>query len=299
MKKVLLVLFLIISVNICWAADIYTFTDGTKGTLKVSTSSSYYKTGSKIYFPGTITLTASVLDNNGTQDYYIYCKSDSTVWANQSNTETYFTPDDPIVVDKSFTGSFTLYVESHLLYIKSIFDTRADSEFTNARATYYFYKDSSGPTTPSISIDPTSWTNGSVTVSASSTDDGSGVKRYYYQVNGTNGQLWNVGSSVTVSSNCTVYFYSVDNVGNVSETASKEVSTIDKTAPTISSVTVPEGWLSSSSGITVDGSDSASGIADWFYNIDSGTWISTGISSSPCEITIDSEGSHEIGIKLV
>ena len=82
------------------------------------------------------------------------------------------------------------------------------------------------PDKPIASADITTPTNGNVTVSATFSDD---TAQKQYSLDGENFLAYDNG--VEMQDNGTVYFLGIDDVGNVSEVTSYEVSNIDKIAP--------------------------------------------------------------------
>jgi len=127
-------------------------------------------------------------------------------------------------------------------------------------------------TSPGVNIDSTSpkttvtapagWTNQSVTVSFSATDNLSGVKATWYSLDGAAAQS---GSSLTISTEGvhSLAFWSEDFAGNV-ESARNVAVKIDLTPPTITHDYLPEpnarGWNNGSTTITFDCKDLLSGI---------------------------------------
>ena len=81
-----------------------------------------------------------------------------------------------------------------------------------------------------ITITPTSWTNGNVTVTVTyPTIDGYTNKKY--KIGSGNEQTYT--ASFTVSENTTVTAYLKDSVGNIAATATATITNIDKTKPTV------------------------------------------------------------------
>jgi large repetitive protein len=108
------------------------------------------------------------------------------------------------------------------------------------------------------------WNNGDVTVNLTATDNLSGVAKTYYSLNGTD---FLEGTSFTVyeEGTKTVYFYSVDNAGNVEEVKTAQVK-IDKTAPeTVSDVT--DKWNKGEVTVNLTATDNLSGVDKTFYSL--------------------------------
>ncbi|CAH2712905.1 hypothetical protein BACCIP111895_00038 [Neobacillus rhizosphaerae] len=105
-----------------------------------------------------------------------------------------------------------------------------------------------------------SWYKDNVTVLLSSSDNGSGVDKTYYSINGTD---FVEGTSFSVSEEgvTKVSFYSVDKAGNIEEVNTVEVN-IDKTAPiTTSNQTNEDGT------VLLSPSDHGSGVDKTYYSI--------------------------------
>ena len=124
-------------------------------------------------------------------------------------------------------------------------------------------KDSTAPTVTSITEDPTSWTNGSVTLTVNGATDtgGSGLSATPYSFSTTVGVYnWQASNAATFNFNQTVYVYVRDNVGNIS-LYNLQFNNIDKTAPTITSVTGnPTSWTNEDVTLAATASDGESGV---------------------------------------
>ena len=119
-----------------------------------------------------------------------------------------------------------------------------------------------------IKSDPASWTNAAVvTVSATATDDASGVKSLEYW----NGTEWVAGSSVEVTENNTVVkFKAVDNFNRSSE-KSFTVNFIDRIAPS-AVISGNSEKLVKELTLSVSATDDASGISSVKYSFDNRVW---------------------------
>ena len=116
--------------------------------------------------------------------------------------------------------------------------------------------DRTAPTAPTITNSSGgNWTNQDVKITLSSTDSQSGVLKYQYKYSGTNNQWTDTKSTDTWSGgrNETIYYRAVDNAGNISKESSTAIK-IDKTAPTISSVTPSNAW-DYSNNVTINATD--------------------------------------------
>ncbi len=122
------------------------------------------------------------------------------------------------------------------------------------------------PTLLGLSPDSTDWTNGTVTITVSASDNASGAS--LYSMDGIN---WQLENTFTVSANSTYTFYARDAAGNVSAGSSITISNIDAAPPVISGLS-PDStdWTSGAVTITVNASDDASGVAG--YSMDGTNW---------------------------
>ena len=126
-----------------------------------------------------------------------------------------------------------------------------------------------------LTPDITEWTNGNVKVTV---EYGANLtqnrKAGYGEANTAN------ATSVTVEKNGTVYAEATDIVGN-KVTASLEIKNIDKTKPTIDSITNPTNgnWSKDDVKITLKGTDNESGIKEfqWYEN---GAWTTRALATS-------------------
>lgn len=197
-------------------------------------------------------------------------------WQNYSETTTYTIPSG----DETKTVYFRVKDQAGNI-ANSIYDT--------------IILDQTKPTTthsllPSAPNGNNGWYTTDVTVSLSTNTDTSGVNITKYKIGSGD---WQTGTSFTLTNDAayTVYYYSIDNAGNIETTNSITVK-IDKTVPTtshsISGVLGSDGWYVSDVNITLTSSDVISGIANTYYQINNGA-AQTGTS-----ITLTQEGSHTI-----
>ena len=145
--------------------------------------------------------------------------------------------------------------------------------------------DKNNPVIDSFSASDT-WSNKSVTVTVNAHDDESGLAANAYSFNGG---AYDSATSFKVSENGTYNVSVKDNVGNISS-ASVTVSTIDKSAPKISSISKDvSGWTGKSVTISVNASDSQSGLAGEAYSYDGGTNFTSSSSytvSKNCDVSV-------------
>ncbi|MBQ7396745.1 MAG: C10 family peptidase [Lentisphaeria bacterium] len=103
-----------------------------------------------------------------------------------------------------------------------------DAAGNNSPVTDYIVDniDKVAPDKPSVTADITELTNKDVTLSVTFASDS------FYKQYSLDGSSWtNCQNKVIIASNCTVYFRSLDEAGNISEVASYVVDNIDKTPP--------------------------------------------------------------------
>jgi hypothetical protein len=144
------------------------------------------------------------------------------------------------------------------------------------------------PPTADFSMSPPNGSNGwytsAVTVTPSSTDAISGIASQQVSLDSSN---WS--SSVTISTDgiYTVYSKATDNAGNSSSVVTKTVS-LDTNPPVESLVLPPTttGWYTSKPAITVNASDTTSGVATVEYSADGGSWAAA--------LPTFSDGTHTV-----
>ena len=147
-----------------------------------------------------------------------------------------------------------------------------------------------------LTPDITDWTNGNVIVTV---DYGSNLtqnrKAGYGSANVEN------ETKVTVEKNGTVYAEATDIAGN-KVTASLDIKNIDKTKPTIDSITNPSNgnWTKDDLKITLNGTDNESGIKEfqWYEN---GTWTTRALTTNgnTGTITYTAERDESIRYRVV
>ena len=125
--------------------------------------------------------------------------------------------------------------------------------------------DKSKPSAPQVTLDAAGWTNKDITVSAQSTDQGSGVAAYSFSY-AEQERNWRTDKTFTVDREAPyLYVASKDAAGNQSEVVSVSLS-VDKTLPTGSAtLNDPDVW-SVEKVITAVASDALSGLSDSAYS---------------------------------
>ncbi len=129
-----------------------------------------------------------------------------------------------------------------------------------------YTNDTTAPTAPSVSGNPSSWTNGNITLTAKSTDSASGVSHYSFST--TKGAYaWQTGATKSVTANTTYYVYAKDAAGNISAPTTVTVSKIDNALPTAPKVTGnPTAWTNKDVTLTAASTDSQSGVTAYSFS---------------------------------
>ncbi|CCY46219.1 unknown [Firmicutes bacterium CAG:822] len=180
--------------------------------------------------------------------------------------------------------------------------TAAGSKLTlSNNATYYANAiDNIAPTAPSITNSSKgAWSGGNVTVTVTSTDEGSGIDHYEWYENGawttralstSNG----VGTiTFTADRNTNIQFRAIDKAGNISAIATTPVK-IDTANPTLSISTT-----NTTNSITVVANASAtSGISKYEFSKDGGKTWQTGTGSSYTFTGLTAGTSYNIQVRV-
>ncbi|MEI3508148.1 MAG: prepilin-type N-terminal cleavage/methylation domain-containing protein [Bacilli bacterium] len=135
--------------------------------------------------------------------------------------------------------------------------------------------DRTAPTITSVTGNPTAWTKNNVTLTVNGAKDtGSGLNATAYSFD--NGATWQASNQKTYTTNTNNIIIKVrDILGNTYTHSSINITKIDKTAPTITSVTGnPTAWTKNNVTLTVNGAkDTGSGLNATAYSFDGGsTW---------------------------
>jgi large repetitive protein len=147
-------------------------------------------------------------------------------------------------------------------------------------------------TTPpqTVANESTDWLQDEYEVKLTATDDQSGVAQTFYSINGLE---FTEGTAFTVTEEGvnTVFFYSVDNAGNIEEVKTTEVK-IDKTAPVTKSDIATQ-WKNEKMTVKLTATDDLSGVAKTFYSIN-GSAFTEGNT-----LTITTEGITQVSFYSV
>jgi len=124
------------------------------------------------------------------------------------------------------------------------------------------------------------------------TDDLAGIASTAYSVDGGAWQAYSAPFVLATDGNHSVEFRSTDGVGNV-EAAHQAYVLVDQTAPTVQEQTAGRpgngGWYVTDATITLNATDSGSGVASVSYRIDGGAWTAY---TGPFAV---GDGSHTVG----
>ena len=138
--------------------------------------------------------------------------------------------------------------------------------------------DNTKPVITSVTGNASDWTNKDVTLTVNASDNKQlNTKAYSFN----NGDTWQASNKKSFSSNQTVNIKVRDEAGNISDAISVVINRIDKTKPTINSVTGnPVDWTNKDVTLTVNASDTGAGLntAQGAYSFDGGTTWSNNTS---------------------
>lgn len=151
--------------------------------------------------------------------------------------------------------------------------------------------DKTPPVQPTMTINPSGWSNDSVTVTLTPGTDGqSGVQKTRYKIG--SGAWIDYSSPFTVSTagQTLITAHTIDNVGNISSTTAARAK-VDKTVPTVPTLTMSDtSWTNQNVTFTItDGADSESGTEKSQYKINSGAWIDYN-----AQVTLSTEGVTDV-----
>lgn len=168
---------------------------------------------------------------------------------------------------KTFTSNCTVYV-----YVR---DALGNIRLVSTQTINKI--DKTAPTAPKVTGAPTTWTNQSYTLTASTTENGSGIAGYSFSTqSGT--YSWQTGNTKQYPGNGTVYVYAKDNAGNISAVATVKIDKVDKVKPVISDVSVTKDTETKKTTVTITATDALSGVAG--YSFDGGKTYQTSNSKT-------------------
>jgi chitodextrinase len=114
------------------------------------------------------------------------------------------------------------------------------------------------------------WVNHDVEFSLPASDSLSGVDTTYYRINGEATRTYDTTVTVSDEGTTVVSYWSVDNAGNV-ESERTSTITIDMNAPVTEIVPpAPIGWVSHDVTLTLEATDSLSGVKTTYYSLNDG-----------------------------
>lgn len=264
----------------CWVKDkagnvsaesksITVYYDALKPTVTASYSTTNWTNGNV-----TITATGTDTGGSGVSQYYFSTSATSQTGGSWSTTNT-----------KTVSANGTWYI-----WVKdkagNICQTPATAKVANI--------DTEKPTA-TLSYDPTTQTNKTVTITVTAADTGgSGVASsgyYWTQTSGSSptGGSWTNAKTKTVDSNATWYIYVKDNAGNISQMYTATVGNIDKETPNITGVSQNSNtWTTGNITLTVTATDN---VKVTEYKIGNGSWQTSN------QFTVVANGTYELYAK--
>ena len=163
----------------------------------------------------------------------------------------------------NYTEGITM-ADNGTVYFRGIDEAENISDVTSYEVTNI---DKIAPTAPTVSADITEPTNQDVTITATFSED-TATKQYSY--NNSSWQNYNENTGVKMAGNGTVYFRGLDAAGNKSDVSRYDVTNIDKTAPTIPTVSINP-TSSTSGNVTVTATFSEDTVIKQ-YSLDGEIW---------------------------
>lgn len=140
-----------------------------------------------------------------------------------------------------------------------------------------YTNDTTAPTIKSVTGNATAWTNGNVTLKINGAADnsgGAGLHATPYSFSTTKGSYsWQSANTKAFSSNCTVYIYVRDAVGNIALVKKETINKIDKTVPTkpTASKSTSE-WTNGAVTVSANSSDTQSGVKYYSFSTEKGVY---------------------------
>jgi parallel beta-helix repeat protein len=190
----------------------------------------------------------------------------------------------PFLVSSDGTYIIDFYSEDHVENVE-----------TQSSATLKI--DQTPPVTTSA-FDPPSpdgdhgWYVSAVTVTLSSTDEGSGTGSTWYRIDAGSWQLYTVPFTVDGDGEHTIRYFSFDKAGNIEEAQSVPVK-IDTTPPTTTAgfhgLVGEDGSFVTNVTVTLGAEDETSGVNYTMYKLDAGVWV---VYAEP--FVVSDNGNHTV-----
>ncbi|HZG59690.1 MAG TPA: hypothetical protein VEY68_04280 [Anoxybacillus sp.] len=219
----------------------------------------------------------------------------STDWTNQNVVVTLTATDNETGVantyysvdDSDFVSGTSFTVEGEGVHKVSFYSVDKVGNKESIK-TIYIKIDQTTPMTKVNEIPALS--NQSVMVKLTATDNGSGIAKTFYSINGSE---YKEGTSFTVDKEGInqVSFYSVDQAGNMEKPQTIEVK-IDKTAP-ITTSDAKETWSKENVTVNLTATDNGSGVAKTFYSINGSEYV------EGTSFTVEQEGINKVSFYSV
>ncbi len=135
------------------------------------------------------------------------------------------------------------------------------------------------------------WYKSSVEIELHATDTGSGVDKTYYKIDDSPWYIYTGPFEISEQGIHTLYYYSIDKVGNHESTHSKTIK-IDYTPPQTTchlDGTKSDDWYRTDVYVTLEATDNLAGVDKIMYKVDDGNWKEyTG------EFVVTEDGEHII-----
>jgi len=153
-------------------------------------------------------------------------------------------------------------------FINIVFGSQNKFKVNSTYSAYAAEFDETPPTKPIVTKSNESLTNDSVKLTAKSSDSETGIAAYSFSPT-PGAYCWSKSATKTFYNNTTVYVYSKDNSGNISQVSDVvEITNIDKSGPSYTNVTTSHSEpIGENITITVNGAiDIGAGLADKAYS---------------------------------
>ncbi len=186
-----------------------------------------------------------------------------------------------------YTGPVVVAAEGvHTLRYRSV-DVKGNSEKINSATVKI---DDSAPVTTDDA--PAGWVDGPVSVTLEATDTVSGLELTEYRLNGGAWSTYDAPVQISAEGTTTLEYRSVDVKGN-SEQINTATVRIDDSAP-VTSDDAPAGWVNGPVSVTLEATDTVSGLELTEYRLDGGAW-----SAYDAPVQISAEGTTTLEYRSV